>query len=87
MAWLCLMAVLVLVCVQTVHAHPGLRDVSRGLDSHCSLCLVSHATVRPQHGLVVNRPGQVHSGVAALRQTRSSQASLLQLYVRPPPAA
>ena len=87
-AFACLAAILTLAGVQAVHMHPDAATAPVGsMDSHCSLCMVSHCVLRPQHSFAFTLPARVVLQLAAAYAPQRSHSAIFQMYVRPPPAA
>lgn len=86
-AVVCLIALLAMAGVQAMHMHADTAAARNGsLDSHCSLCMVSHCVVRPQQAYVLALPARVLLHTAALYASQTSQARIFDRFVRPPPA-
>lgn len=83
-ALFCVTAILAIACVQAVHVHAA---QTRGLDTRCSICVVSHSTVRPQQAFLVVRPLMVQGWTAIAQASPRADIAILDLFVRPPPAA
>ena len=83
---LCLALIVVLAGVQAVHFHLDLQSQPGSLDSHCTLCVVSHTVSRPQSTYVVALPVRFQPSSVVVQAPRQSQTAIFQLFVRPPPA-
>jgi hypothetical protein len=82
-AVVCLVAVLATASVQAIHIHAG----STRLDSHCSLCMVSHCVLRPQSSFVISIPARVvHLSLASFTSS-VLRSGIFYWFVRPPPSA
>lgn len=86
-ALLCLAAIVSLAGVQALHIHMELQARAGSLDTHCTLCVVSHTVVRPQQTYVVTLPVRVQASRVIAQAPRQSHIAIFQLFIRPPPAA
>lgn len=84
---ICLVAVLALAAVQAVHFHLDLQTQSGTLNTHCTLCVVTHTVSRPQQTYVLGVPVRFRPPRVVAQAPRRSQHVPFRLFVRPPPAA
>lgn len=84
-AVVCLAAVLAVAGVQALHMHAQ-SSLNGSLDTHCSLCLVSHCVLRPQQAYVVAVPLRVLYRPRAPQTAQALQPRIFDRFVRPPPS-
>lgn len=87
LATLCLIGILALAAVQAVHFHPDLQAQSGSLNTHCTLCVVTHTASRPQQTYVIGVPARFQPPRVVAQAPRRSQHVVYRLFVRPPPTA
>ena len=86
-ASVCLAALLAMAAVQAVHMHASAASAKNGgVESHCSLCMVSHCVLRPQQTYVLSLPARIRLHTPAAYAPQVSKTSIFDWFVRPPPA-
>jgi hypothetical protein len=86
-ATVCLAALLAMAAIQAVHMHANAASTQNGgVESHCSLCMVSHCVLRPQQAYVLSLPARIRLRTPAAYAPQVSQSRIFDWFVRPPPA-
>jgi hypothetical protein len=88
LALFCVVVVALLLVAEAVHAHPAVdAGKLRAPGSHCAICAVAQGAAPAAVVALPTAAVPVHLMAPAASVARPSHDRIIQLFVRPPPAA